>query len=59
MTYLFQFKNEIEVHVTELFSTHKIGDLTPDMINSAICNILSEAEKYLPSSKFNKAAKPY
>ena len=29
------------------------------MINSAICNIFREAEKHLPSSKFNKAAKPY
>jgi len=59
MQCLSQFKNEIEVQVTKLFSTHKIGDMTPDMINSAICNILREAEKYLPSSKFNEAEKPY
>ena len=42
-----------------MFTIHQLDDLTPDMINSAICNIIHEAEKHLPQSKFNTYAKPY
>jgi len=57
--HLSQYRAEIEKQVTKLFTIHHLGQLTPDMINSAICNIIHEAEKHLPQSKFNTYAKPY
>ena len=57
--HLAQYCQEIDNQATMLFTNHNICNLSPDMINSAICNIFREAEKHLPTSMFNKSAKPY
>jgi len=57
--HLSQYQAVIESMTTKMFTTHSLENLTPDMINSAIRNILREAEKQLPQAKFNVSAKPY
>ena len=58
-SHLSLYRQEIENEVTRLFKTHNVDDLCPDMLNSALLNILQESEKHLPKTTFNTSAKPY